>query len=190
MGLVSSGADVDGPLPYEISSRLGAHASLTGAWDLSEHVRLQAEMAAQRWGWNADGIGIDGSVGSTYLELPLLALVRVPLKAPVGMHLIGGGALGFEIGCQANVALHGTRMSGECDDPELEIDRRKTEWGIRFGGGLNLDRGAAEFVLDVQRHVGLSDLDPDPGADQVLRMRAWLVSVGLAYRVGGRLKAG
>lgn len=54
---------------------------------------------------------------------------------------------------------------------------------MRFGVGVEVETGPFAVFLDVQRHLGLRDMDPNTGVDETMHIRGWTVSAGVMYRL-------
>ena len=87
--------------------------------------------------------GSEGHFNVAYLEIPLLAEVMVPLSADsrVSPHLIAGPSIALELSCGISGTISGITVSSDCDAPDLGIERKTTDIGLIFGGGIEIQAG-------------------------------------------------
>lgn len=98
-----------------------------------------------------------------YIEIPAFLRIALPLEGtsltPV---LLGGGALGINMGCSLSGTDSGFSLDLECDSPLLDdpIDIEKLDVGV--GGGLALDvpiGGSVTLSPSARYILGMAPLD-------------------------------
>jgi hypothetical protein len=94
------------------------------------------------------------------LEVPLLLKVRLGGGSVRGA-LFGGPAAGFTLGSRV-VARSGGREERSNDTSE---QLRSVDWGLAFGGGVDIAAGSGTLTLEARYTLGLAPLvrDPEPG---------------------------
>lgn len=138
-----------------------------GAWlnfRLAEYFSLQPEVLFSTKGSDVN-TGLLGEAETTeyrfgYLEIPVLAKLHVPTGGNLEPNLYAGPELGFT-------------LYGDANDIEIDDQMADAEFGLVFGGGLDLNvaQSSADFLqtigLDLRYTLGLTDtfdVTGDPNA--------------------------
>ena len=113
---------------------------------------------AQKGGSGLTGTGLLDAerveLDLSYIELPLLVELTLPLGANWGLMAYGGISGAFNTGCKASL---GGGSKESCKDTAL--GGAKTEWGIPVGGGLSYTLENGESVVFEARYTwGQSDV--------------------------------
>jgi hypothetical protein len=169
----------------DIDYKTGLHAGVVLAYDIHRVFGLEVDGLYTQKGFKVqETVGtsvLEGTLTPAYIEIPLLAKLRYPLGG-VAPRLLAGGSVAFEVSCKANAKVDGvTVVDGvDCDDPQIQAEeRKKTEWSLLFGGGVEIAAGPAVVFLDVLYDLGVTNLDPT--STQTVKNRAWMFSAGLTY---------
>ena len=112
-----------------------------------------------------------------YLEIPAVLKVGIPLGS-LRPSAFGGVSLGFNTGCDVG----GDVAVG--DDPDCGDEVSGTEFSGVFGADLAWYLGSFSLWVDTRYYVGLSDIS-DGDAFNDLKNRAWNLSAGLGFTLGG-----
>lgn len=137
-----------------------------GAWlnfRLADYFSIQPEVLFSTKGSDVD-TGLLGETGITeyrfgYLEIPVLAKLHIPTGNDLEPNLYAGPEVGFT-------------LYGDANDIEIDDQVTDAEFGLVFGGGLDLNvaQSSADFLqnigLDLRYTLGLTDAfdvtgDPD-----------------------------
>lgn len=124
-----------------------------------------------------------------YLEIPVHLGIRFPRTSSLTPRAWVGPWLAWEIGCALEGEAQGTSISIDCDDPgEGLTERQTTDWGLAFGGGIELaGPGRTVLLAGVQYRLGIRNLDTAEDFENVnARSRAFTIAVGAALPVGVR----
>ena len=122
-----------------------------------------------------------------YVEVPILARLRVPALGPVNPYLMGGPVFGWKLDCKVSLDPSQSSVAPSCDDiltrDGLEAKVRDYEQGLLLGAGLQLPVlwGLGQLSLEGRLLQGLSRLGEGDGAPDV-KNRAF--SLLLGYSLG------
>lgn len=171
------GGDDAGSTELVTSWQLGAAASIgKGAVSLAPALLLSRKGATQI------GQGISSTLALTYLQVPLLARVRLSdagTTGSLGTHLYLGPALGLKIGCSVSESFGFQTSSSSCadaagDDPDVARFASSELSGV---AGFGIDVGSVSVTL--QYELGLASI-----ADN-LDLKTRVVSAVARYFWGG-----
>jgi hypothetical protein len=96
-----------------------------------------------------------------YIEVPLLFGYRFPTSSGVRPYLLGGGQLGFKVGCSVEGSQGSTTVSFACDDPNLGLDVSSFDFELGGGAGLAFPAGSGSFTVDARYMLGLTKVVKD-----------------------------
>lgn len=117
-----------------------------------------------------------------YIQLPLLLMARLGSReSPIYPIVYAGPQVAFEMRCQATGESDGVSLSLDCDDPLLggELQTKKTEYGVVFGGGFEILYSRLTVQLDVRYNLGLTNLNDAENASEVsVKSRVWSFMLG------------
>jgi len=150
----------------------------TAGLGVSPWLTIQLEGRYTQLGTRQVDAGLTGVLRVSYVEVPLVARVAIPVRgSPVTPHLFAGGFVRIKTAC-------GIRFSGtasldlDCGTADVG-DLRLTEYGVAFGGGTDLRVGRGVVTLDVEYALGLRNIALDPAAEVFSRVFV----VGAGYRI-------
>ncbi len=125
-----------------------------------------------------------GKVKLDYVEIPLLARVKVPLEnAAVRPMLFAGPYVAFKTSCKVEVSGYGISGSSDCGAGAPQDSVKSTDFGLTFGGGLELPLGGVSAFVDARYDLGLTSLDATAQPIDI-KNRAVLVFVGFSFPLG------
>jgi len=143
---------------------------------LSDRWGLRTGLRFARKGFDDAG-AFPGSQTLDYLEVPLLADIRMPWLTSV--HFMAGPLLSYELRCRiSGVAQIG---STTCDDPLVSMERKPLDLGVVVGLGVDREVGGIPFTLDVQGALGLRDLKKEALPPGYAQNMAVYFSLGILY---------
>lgn len=133
---------------------------------LSELTCIQPELLYTMKGARQTENGIDIKIKLDYLEVPILVKLNMPVaekgKAYVRSNIFFGPAIAF---------LLRAKISGEEGGFQAEIDineyTKNIDFGVVFGGGLDLPLGKAHVSLSIRYSLGLTSIDDTADAGDV-----------------------
>jgi hypothetical protein len=163
----------------------GLYASL----GLSEIVGLQIEALYSRRAFGAQDPAdeVDAELKTAYMQVPLLVAARIPLDGTkIRPLLYAGPMVSFETDCKLEGSMEGVSVSFDCDDPQLDLDRKTTDWSVLFGGGFEVPVGGAVAGVEARYNLGLTNLNDDRAtSDQSVKSSMWefMASVGFPIRL-------
>jgi hypothetical protein len=182
-GLNSATADLKGDNEYDVGNRTGFHAGLVGYVNIAKNFALQTEMMYSQKGFASGGSDI--ALNVTYFEIPVYAVIKMPTK--VSPHVYLGFVLGLETGCKASA---GDIKDVDCDtavEQNLETPRTKgADSGVMFGGGVTLQMGPGDMLVDAIYNYGLTNVAESGGEFSSLKTRTFYLSAAYLLPIGGR----
>ncbi len=166
---------------YDFDYRTTLGGGVIVLYPLSEVFALQTEVRYAEKGAEYPYIGtdVDGNVikGTQtwklkYIEVPILARVYVPTGSRLRPLCFAGPDLGFEL--SSKVEDSGTGR-------ELTLDGvAKFDFGVSFGGGLEIGAGQGCLILDARYTLGLKKVFTGAGASED-KNRSLAFSLGYAF---------
>jgi hypothetical protein len=130
---------------------------------------------------------IEAELRSDYFAFPLLVTARIPLNRTRLRPLVyAGPAVSFESKCEIEGTAGGIAASFDCDDSEVQLERKTTDWSLLFGGGVEYPVGRAVLGAEVRYSLGLTNLNGDAASRDVewLKSDMWefMVTLGIPIR--------
>ena len=123
-----------------------------------------------------------------YIEIPLLLMARLTSReAPMYPFLYAGPQVSFETRCQVTGEQDGVSLGVDCDAPELDggLETAKTDFGLVFGGGLEVLYSRLTIQLDARYRLGLTNLNAAEDASEVsVKSRGWSFMLGVGVPIG------
>jgi len=124
----------------------------------------------------------------SYIDVPILATLRIPLSAGPIVHFVGGPTLSFELGCDWNVSTRVFSISSGQQlasfDTPLDCPGsfpKKTDHGLTLGTGIGFAVSRTVVEIDVRYSIGLADTDP--GVSDI-RNRVLALTIGVGLLLG------
>lgn len=169
IGFANLGGDVEGT-----DSKLGFSGGAFLAADLHEYFRLQFVGQFVRKGAEDQEAGIEIKVKLDYIEILVPATLIIPIEnSQIMPRLFVGPALAFEMDCSVSGEVGGVSANINCDefsditgDPADDIETKSIDFGILFGGGLDIALGNGAITLDVLYNLGLTNINDTPGFEE------------------------
>ena len=122
---------------------------------------------------------VDQTARLNYLQLPVLARLRVPGLGSFQPSVVVGPSFGVTLESETETDVD-SRVDGlEDDHVTVDTDTPKTEWGAVVGGAVAYQLSSGQAVtLDVRYNAGVTDVSPEE-AD--LSIQNEVISVGIGY---------
>lgn len=170
----------------EVGHRTGFVVGATRQISVAGRLSLRPELLYVRKGWTTTGRIPEGKYTTTitldYLELPVLANVRLMSAGGLSAHAIAGPTVGVRVhnGTKVEGAIEGTGSYGSID---------RTEVGLAAGAGVNTEIDGQPVRLDVRYRRSLSNINEgsrisyrgERGSPPFIRHQGVSVEVGLAF---------
>lgn len=187
-GYSSTTVKYDGVQQVQTNWNPNFHIGALSKLELHHNFALQLELwyAEKSSGARLPEANADGDFELSYLEIPLLAQVRVPLgqDSRLAPHLFAGPSVAFELDCGVSALIDGELVNSDCDAPNLQLERKTASVDLVFGAGVDLQAGPGAVLLDAIYDLGLTNLNDDREApNDSVKVRAWMFSIGYLVRV-------
>ena len=128
---------------------------------------------------------VDATLELDYLEVPILGVYHLPSEGAAAFHLFAGPVIAFELNC-AITDNEGTEEDIDCDDPEVDLGTKSTEFGAAVGAAVSYGiNDTASLFLSAFYNLGLTDVSDDSGDEGSAKHRTFGVNVGVSFPVGG-----
>jgi hypothetical protein len=181
-----NGANVSLDPDEDTSIRLGLVGGGVLSFMVHDAFAIQLEALYSQKGADVDDIdGGSGTLAVDYFEVPLLAKVMVPTGGNVRPVFFVGPAVAFEISCSISAEAMGVSVDVDCDASGLDggLERKKTDFGILGGAGLEVDAGPVVVTFEGRYNFGLTNLDDsgDPGFS--IKSRTFSILAGLLFKL-------
>jgi len=159
---------------FETKTKTGLVAGGFATIPLNARFAFQPEVLFSMQGASVEEFGEEGSIKLDYLNVPLLASIRLTT---------GENPVSFLVGPQIGFRTSGKAVfAGEEED--LEDVLESTDWALVFGVAANI----RNFVIDARYNHGLSNInkvevqgldDDDEGS---VKNRVFAISFGVTFR--------
>ena len=165
------------------SSRTGFAAGMAVLFGLSQQFSVGVGGYYSQQGVKIKDSSGEGTIKLDYIQVPLTLGISFPTGSSVTPSIFAGPMLGFKSSCK--VSAEG--VSANCDDPNVDIAVKSTDFGILFGGGLGIRAGTGMFVVNAYYDLGLTDINDSPSqtSEQKPKNRMFGFGVGYAFPLGG-----
>lgn len=127
-------------------SKIGFTAGLFAEFALSNIISIQPEVLyVQKGGEDNDEDFGDSAMTLSYVDVPLLLKLNVPLEGSVKPYAIGGPYVGYLIDATDD-------FEGESED--IKDFFEDLNYGVMFGAGVNI----GSFHIDIRYDMGLANI--------------------------------
>jgi len=151
VNIADLGGDAEGT-----STKAGFCGGAFLAWEISDWFTFQPEFLYSQRGASIDFL--DGSFSLDYIEIPLLAMLTIPMEGRFKPNLFFGPSIAFNI--RAKVSAYG-------ESADIKDIISTTDVGIAVGAGVKVgDLGPGAITADIRYTIGLTNvLDVDGYSD-------------------------
>ncbi len=120
-----------------------------------------------------------GSVRLSYLDIPVLARYRVPIGGGgLAPHLLAGPRVGFNLVAESDFE---SLQGGRAAPSNISNRISGTDFGLEFGGGVDVGFGAVAATVDLRYGLGLINIDDEENSDLSLSNRSLMVTAGVRF---------
>ncbi len=154
--------------------------------DLHQLFRLQGELQYVQKGAKATEGGSELKFKVDYIEVLVPLTLMIPVEGSLAPRLYVGPSLAFEMDCKLKGEVDGQSVEFACDSDEVGAPTNTTDYGIVFGGGIDIVAGPGALTLDVLYNLGLGDIAKEDPTDPVVKVtnRNIQILVGYGFRFG------
>jgi hypothetical protein len=125
---------------------------------------------------------IPGEAEVRSVELQMDVGLRLPWPSQsASARVFAGPAVGYELSCEVEGSVVGTRFKEDCDQPALGLETQTVDVGVSVGGGIDFHLQPFTLVLDGRYTHGLRNLTKGSDNEASLKSRAWGFTVGLGW---------
>ncbi len=154
---------------------------------LSEHFALRFEPMFLRKGAEAkateEGVETISRIKMDYLELPLMARFAFGSNmSNAKPFLLAGPSVGFLLSAKSK-----DESAGITDEKDIKDELKNLDFGLNFGGGLNVKAGRTNLFIEGRYNLGLANVDDsadDNGVDVRMKNRGLELFAGIALPIG------
>jgi len=100
----------------------------------------------------------DAGVRMSYIDIPILAKVSIPVPGAFSPNVFVGPSVGFNTSAEAYIGS---------DDEDIKDQIKSTDFGLVFGGGFDYNLLVGQLTLDARYVLGLTSIDDTNDADDV-----------------------
>ena len=127
-----------------LSPRLGLNAGIFTQYDFMEFVGIQTELLYTQKGFSVDGLP-DTYTKMDYVEIPIMVRGMIP---------IGIIKPFVYFGAHVSILVIGDEKRGGSDAKNW-ADFNNVDWGLIFGGGVDLELGPVVLHTDLRYTLGM-----------------------------------
>ena len=151
-----------------LDSRIGLVAGGFVRLPIASWLSVQAEGLYSEKGARFKEGGVEAKVILNYVELPVLAHVRLGRL----FYATGGPSMAFRVQAKGR-----SRFSGSTEDIDISEDVERFDFGIAMGGGVELGR----LIIDGRYTLGLTDADKDKTDTTTTKNRVISITAGFRF---------
>jgi hypothetical protein len=136
-------------------------------------IAIQPELNAVDLGFKAAGLPTAPEVKLRYIAPTVLLKLGLPFPV-VRPSVFAGASVGLEMSC----TIAGT----DCENSPFALETGSDATGL-FGADVDVALGGASLRFDVRYAIGFKDIREASDIWTEIKNRAWLVAVGLGFRL-------
>jgi hypothetical protein len=177
------GAGTKDPEVGTLSNRTGFLAGIFAELQLSSNFAISPEANYVVKGVKLAQSGGTGNIKISYVQVPLLFKVLVPVKSTgkteIRPQFYAGPAIGFRAGCDFTASFGTQTESNDCSKPDPDLAVKSTDISIIVGAGL----GVGPVFFGARYDLGLTDIQTATGhtSEHALKNRALSLLVGVSF---------
>jgi opacity protein-like surface antigen len=166
----------------ETKSRTGFVGGLGVLFGLSERVSIGTGGYYSQQGAKFTESGSpDITLKLDYIQVPLTLGIAFPTGGTVTPSIFAGPMIGFKASCKFT---DGTETV-DCDHPDVDTFVKSTDFGLLFGGGIGIQAGTGQIILNGWYNLGLTKIDDHPTDQSDAKNSFFGFGVGYAFPLGG-----
>jgi opacity protein-like surface antigen len=171
-----SGDDVSDNASAKIGFALGGYLTVSLSNDFSVQPELLIVQKGSKASMEFMGETYKEISRLTYLEIPILAKYSFAAGTNMKVFVFAGPALALKVG-----ATSYAEYGGESNTETLE-EAKGMDFGLAFGGGLEMPFGKNVVTFDIRYTLGLSNcLEDEDGEDYEVKNGAILFLAGIGF---------
>ena len=123
----------------------------------------------------------DATLKLDYFEIPLLAVVSIPLAERASLNVMAGPTFAFKTGAELALDIKALGMSQE-ETEDIDDLVKGTDVGAVFGAGVTFSAGTVDIFVEGRYGLGFSSID-DTSDDLDLKTRyiSFAAGVGIPF---------
>lgn len=171
----------------EASTDLKTGLSVGGFFGIDLHrlFRVQAEGQYVQKGAKVEEAGVEGTFKVNYLELLFPLTLLIPVEGgTLTPRIYVGPTVAFELSCDVEIEEADMSLEVECEDPLIGAETKSVDFGVLFGGGVDLMVGPGAITVDALYNLGLADINDTPGDPLEAKNRNLQILLGYSFRFG------
>ncbi len=178
------GGDIEDIIETETDLKTGFSVGGFLGVDLHRLFRLQGEVQYVQKGAKASEAGIEAKFKISYVEVLVPLTVTIPVEGIVVPRLYAGPSLAFELDCK--IEQSDATVSVEDDCADVDAPTNSVDYGVFFGGGIDIQAGPGHITLDVLYNLGIGDIADEDPTDPVVDVSNKNIQVlaGYGFRIG------
>ncbi len=135
------------------SSKMGIDFGLWLQFKLSPQIAIQPEVLYVSKGAKYEEGTDKVTIKANYIQVPVLFKFLIPTKGKIAPNIFAGPFFGFKASAKAKYE------TGAGDSEEDLTDAKSTEFGVTFGGGIDIAAGEKGVItLDARYDLGMSNV--------------------------------
>jgi len=148
------------------------NVELSPVWSLQGEIQYTTKGGRENTDKQPEG-DISNELYLSYLEAPILVRAALLPSASVRPVVFGGIAWAFRLSCTFDDFPDGESDQRSCS--EAGFDPESSDFGVVFGGGVDIDAGPGAILVEARGTVGLKTIEQSGQADVKNRSIALLV---------------
>ena len=124
---------------------------------LSDLISIQPQVLFMMKGFEFENWD-EAGVRMSYIDIPVLARVSIPMAGPVTPCLFAGPYLAFNLSAESY--FNDVKY-------DLKDEVKSTDYGLVIGGGFDYNLLVGQLILDARYVLGLTSIDDTSDADDV-----------------------
>ncbi len=169
----------------ESDTRSGFVGGVFAQFGLGEVFAIRPEALFSRKGTKSQDEGLLFQADLDYIEFPVLLVARVPTGGMVRPYAAAGPVISLEANCDLVTEGFNGPIAQDCEtfNPEDPLLTKSADFGVAFGGGVEIGFERLLFLLDGRYTLGLTDINDTASAPESFKNRAWSFTAGAGIRI-------
>jgi len=150
---------------------------------LTPALAIQPELLYSMKGYKWEEEGWKETGKFDYLEIPVLLKYMIPMDGVVQPNLFAGVAPAFLLSAEVEVDYDETMLAmlHATETVDVKDEAKSIDFGLVFGGGVDLALGEGSLMFDVRYTMGLTSID-DTDDDWDIKNKAITLMVGYGFK--------
>ncbi len=126
---------------------------------------------------SALGISTDNTISTNYLEVPILAVLRLPLIEGITPYVMGGPYAGYFLFGSQTTATSNRSETNNFDADDIN----RLDFGAAFGAGVNLQLANFVLTVDLRHAMGFNNVSARFSDDENFKHRNTTLMLGVLF---------